>query len=282
MRFICWFFKKMKIDGKKIALKIKKELKEKIKKDKIRYRLCIILVDKNEASECFIKAKKQFAKDVGIEVSVYEFKRCVSANVIKNKIQKLNEDKDCMGIIIQLPLPKHLPVEEILNTVSIEKDVDVLGERALFEFAKNKNFKRLPAVVGAIQEIFLEYNIKQQQDTNIVIIGSGRLVGRPISLWFDREKKSYKIIDEKTADKFSIIKMADVIISGVGVPHMIVPKNIKEDAIIIDAGTSKKGEMLFGDVHPDCEQKASLMTPVPGGVGPVTVAILFRNLITNK
>ena len=270
----------MRIDGKALALKIKKELKEKIKKSGVIHELHVVLVGKNESSKRFVEVKKKFANDIGVKMNVHSFEDDISAEEIKNKIAELNSDADCTGIVIQLPLPKHLPVERILNSVSYEKDVDVLGKDGLARFAKDVNFPRVPAVIGAIQEIFTEYKI-EKRNKKIVILGYGRLVGEPAALWLKRENIPYEVVDEKTLHADKITKEADIIISGTGVPHMILPENIKAGVTIIDAGTSQKNAKLVGDAHPDCIAKAAFITPVPGGVGPITVAILFKNLISS-
>jgi methylenetetrahydrofolate dehydrogenase (NADP+) / methenyltetrahydrofolate cyclohydrolase len=270
----------MEIDGGAIALRIKKELKEEVEKSNIHYKLDVILVGKNDASKRFVEVKKRFAESIGVTVEVHHFKESTDIKEIKDKIKELNSDIDSTGIIVQLPLPKHLNTEEILNTVSFEKDVDVLGREALLKFKEDADFKRVPAVVGAIEEIFTEHNI-EKQNKKIVIVGQGRLVGEPVALWLERAQVPYEVVDKDTPNRDEAISIADIVISGTGVPYMILTENIKDGVVVIDAGTSMKDGELVGDVHPDSATKASLITPVPGGVGPITVTIVFRNLITS-
>ena len=184
------------------------------------------------------------------------------------------------GVIVQLPLPAHLGRTSILDAVPPHKDIDVLGSssRELFSRGITDVF---PPVTGAIVEIFNHHHINLL-DKDILLVGNGTLVGYPMALWLEREGYNYNIIDHTTddRDRNEYLKGADVIISGAGQPHMITPDRIKENVILIDAGTSEAGKKIIGDIHPDCREKASLITPVPGGIGPMTIALLYRNLVT--
>ena len=137
-------------------------------------------------------------------------------------------------------------------------------------------------MTGSIVHILNEYSISLE-NKKILLIGNGALVGYPMSLWLDRSGYSYDIIVKETEDqikKKSIIE-ADVIISGAGVPHMITTSMIKEGVVLVDAGTSESGKKIIGDIHPECGEQASLLTPVPGGIGPMTIAVLYRNVVTS-
>lgn len=264
----------MLADGKKIAAHIEEEIGDKLA-DK---HVCFILFGENIASRQFIHMKSRVAERLGIEVKVLEYPDTVSteeAVEIVSGVAKQNFD----GIVIQLPLPEGLDTEIVLNSVPRELDIDVLGSKAKEDF-KTGTSAKIPPVARAVMEILNFYNISFQ-DKEILIIGNGKLVGEPVANMLTLKNIPFNIIDKNTdaGEQMERIASADIIISGAGVPHMVVPHMVKDGAVLIDAGTSEQNGKLVGDIDPACESKASLMTPVPGGVGPVTVASLFLNVI---
>lgn len=264
------------IDGKEIASDIKKGLKQKVLSLKKPPILAIIYVGENPASESFIARKKKFGEDIGVQVVVHNFPKEVQTEKLKEEISaSVNKDS---GLVIQLPLPSHIDAQDILDFVPIEKDVDILSSKSEALYAKSK-IQIIPPVAGAIEEICLRNNIFLT-NKNIVIVGDGRLVGKPVFAWLERQGIHAAIIDENTKDTDSILQKADVVISGVGIPHLIKASSLKDGVIIFDAGTSLKDGKLVGDFEPECSEKAFLSTPVPGGIGPITVAILFKNLLS--
>jgi len=268
----------MIIDSNQIAENIKKELKQKLLSLKKPPILAIIYIGKNPASESFITRKKKYGEDIGVQVSLNSFPEEISPEELKEEISTIANSSD--GMIIQLPLPSHLNTQEILNCVPTEKDVDILSNESEALYAKGK-LQNIPPVAGAIEEICTRNNISLA-DKNILIIGNGRLVGKPVSVWLKKLGIHPIIIDENTKGTDSSLQQADVVISGVGIPHLIKAKSLKDGVIIFDAGTSFKDGKLAGDFEPECANKASFFTPVPGGIGPITVAILFKNLFLSS
>jgi len=264
----------MEIDGRKIASEIKEKLKKKVAKLTEKPSLAIIYVGKDKIIDQFIKIKKKFGEEIGVQVLVFNFPENVNIQDLLNEIQRLN--KKYSGIIIQLPLPANLPPDFILNSVSLEKDIDVLSEKSFGAFSRGE-FRVLPPVVAAVKEIFYGRGRGWLKNKKIAIIGEGRLVGKPIIAWL-RLQKIEPIICNKEIN-LSSLKNADIIISGAGSPHLIKPGMIKKGVILIDAGTSETGGKILGDIDPLCYGKSSLFTPVPGGVGSITVAKLFENLV---
>jgi len=275
----------MIIDGKKSAGEILAKLKKEIQKSPRRL-VGAILVGENPASESFLKQKVKVAEVLGVNFKIFKFKSNITTLKLAEEIQKLNENKNINGIIIQLQLPKHINMERILTAINPKKDIDALS----------KNPKVLAPTVEAVKFIFQKYKINYK-NKNILIVGRGRLVGKPIYEWltanksyrqFMRSKVKVKIIDERQKNNLTgYTKDFDIIISGVGKAGLINGKMIKRGAVLIDFGFSRQngppnnGETrkISGDFDfSSCAKKAKLITPVPGGMGPIMVAMLFKNL----
>lgn len=255
------------------------ELKEEIANIPKKLRLAVIVVGKNPVTEKFIQQKQKAAQEIGVDFRIFPFEETVTTDELRKRIAQIVHEKKNTGVIIQLPLPEHLSVQYILNSVTPEKDVDMLSARCAGDFALGRS-TILPPVAGAIKAFFEEYNI-DYKNKHIIVIGAGKLVGLPVSLWLLNEKATFTVLRSTTPDLSEFTKKADIIISGVGKPKLITGDMIKEDIVIIDAGASESEGRIAGDVDFDSvSKKASYIAPVPGGVGPVTVAILFKNLIT--
>ncbi len=263
----------MIIDGKKIAERIKEDIRICVANSKAKS-LVIFYAGDNPVIERYIAMKERFGAEIGILVKVKKFTTDVAQDFLISEIKK--SCNEYSGAIVQLPLPPHINREAVLDAVSLHQDVDVLSEAAFLSFAKGET-KRLPPVVFAVASMIREYEI-DLSGKNIVVVGRGRLVGLPIAAWLAREGFAYKTIDKDTADKETILRNADVIISGAGEAHFLRPEIIKEGSILFDAGTSTSDGKLAGDIDPAAYAKAALVSPVPGGVGPLTVVGLFRNL----
>ncbi len=256
----------MIIDGKAIAEEIKQELKKDLMGRKLR--LDVVWVGDDLVSAKYVDRKKKMGEEIGVKVVVHELLAEISEEDLIAEIEKLNNDENVNGIIVQLPLPKHVSQEKIVNFISTEKDVDALSGEA----------KILSPTVGAIKEI-LNRNTVSIKCKKVVVVGQGKLVGRPVAIWLTQGGADVSVIDSKTINSDEILKTADIIVSGVGKPGLITPSVIKPGTILIDAATSESGGQLKGDADPDCAEKCSLFTPVPGGVGPITVVMIFKNLL---
>ena len=265
------------LDGKKCAEEITKSLKRDFLRKGASPTLAIIQVGENPVSQKFIEKKQVLAKDLGVTVKLFRFGEDISGTNLRKKLSAIVHDKDIHGVIVQLPLPPHIQSQDILNAVTPEKDIDVLSARAIGDFAVGKN-KLTPPVVGAIEELFRSYDIRYK-DKKIVLVGGGRLVGKPIADWLTRQGIGYSLLTDAVKDIAEYTRQADIIISGTGVSGLINGDMVKDGVIVIDAGTSESGGRVVGDVDFDSVSKKALyITPVPGGVGPLTVAMLFRNL----
>ncbi|TAN57404.1 bifunctional 5,10-methylenetetrahydrofolate dehydrogenase/5,10-methenyltetrahydrofolate cyclohydrolase [Patescibacteria group bacterium] len=266
------------LDGRAIAQKIKNQLKRKIAKMKLKPALAVVYAGSDPASLSYIKAKEKTAKEIGVDFLFYKFPAQVSEEKVVSLISGLNQNEKVSGIIVQLPLPAHLPKKEILNAIVPEKDVDVLSDESRKKFEKGEP-AFVPPPAGAVLE-FLKIAKKPLEKSSVVVVGRGMLVGEPVAALLKQKVKKLIICDRKTKNLSYETKKADILISAVGRPNLIKKEMIKKGAVVIDAGTAKHLGRIAGDVDfADVSLKASYITPVPGGVGPVTVAMLLANVV---
>lgn len=269
------------LDGKKLAEKTLKEIKKEIQKQHLSLRLVVVRVGKNSVSDSYIGQKKKACERAGIDFKTFGFPANISQKKLKKEAKKIIKDKDNSGIVVQLPLPSKIHTQEILNLIPLAKDIDCLSEESLGKFYTG-NLSILPPVVGAISVFFKEYKINIT-GKNVVLMGSGRLVGRPLAVWLFRKKATFTVLNAKTTNTLFFTKKADILISGVGKPNLIKGNMIKKETVVIDAGTSIEKGKIRGDVDPkSVAKKAGYLSPVPGGVGPLAVACLIKNLLILK
>lgn len=265
------------IDGKKIAQDILRDVG--VVANVMQKRVCFIQFGVDAASTDFIARKQRVANQMGISADViHEPTISTTEEALVLLTEVVSHEYD--GIVVQLPLPYGIDTDEILNAIPLAQDIDVLNKESLQLFERGQT-ERMPPVAGAVNAIISTQTL-DLTDKKIVIVGKGRLVGEPITLLFNRLSIPYQNIDIETPEdrREALLAEADIIISGTGAPHSIIASMIKQDVVLIDAGTSENEGVLVGDIDPACYIKASLYTPVPGGVGPITVAILFKNLFS--
>lgn len=261
----------MLIDGRAMAGRIIEELREIPRK-----RVCFLALSESPATQSFIWMKMRVAEQIGVDAELVQNSILHTEGALEAVGSVASQGYD--GIVVQLPLADGVDVQSVLNSVPTELDIDVLGEgsRALYKAGKTD---KVPPVAGAVQRIFEEHSV-DLYGKGIVVLGKGKLVGEPAMMLLERLGFPYTALDSDTPKQVlqDELTRADVIISGIGVPHFIKPEMVKEGVVLIDAGTSESAGKVVGDVDPSCAEKASLMTPVPGGVGPLAVAVLFANL----
>lgn len=265
------------VNGKKIASLVKENIAKIITEQDLQKSLAIFYVGDNPVIDNFINLKKKFGEDVGVRVRVFKYEKDITTKKLIDEIKTISEEFD--GVVVQLPLPAHIDKKKVLNSVSPEKDIDVLSEKRYKKFAKG-DFSFFPPVVGAVVEVLNFYEISLD-GKNVVVVGEGLLVGRPVFDWLKKAGFKPKMVNEKTKNKEDIYKKADVIISGVGIPGLIKKNFVKKGVVLIDAGSSSEDGQIVGDISKDCKTKASIFSTVPGGIGPITIAILFKNLLYN-
>lgn len=258
----------MIIDGKALAEKIKTELKSDVSKLNKKIRLAVVKISSDAATEKFLEQKKKFAEAIGVDVRIYEVPADISTNKLREKVSEIVHIEENTGVIIQLPLPPQINTQYILDAIIPRKDPDMLSSKS----------HGLSPMVGAIKTIFEEHKV-DIKDKNIVVVGAGRLVGKPLATWLLNAGATVSVIHGGTKNPEGYTRKADIIISGAGKPKLITPAMVKDRVVAIDCGTSESAGQVVGDIDPKVSEKALLFAPVPGGVGPVTVAMLFKNLI---
>ena len=259
----------MIVDGRAIAALIYKEIENEISHMQVKPHLTVFTCAPNFETKKYLTLKRRKAHEVGIGLNVIEFPHSITTQEVITSVEHARMQTD--GIIVQLPFPEHIAIDRVLETIPVSYDVDATSYDGSSDTV-------LPPVVGAIREIAKLHTVVFSQQ-EVVIIGNGRLVGAPASVWSKQQGAKVTVLDKHSADTEALVKRAKILILGTGVPNLITPEMISEGVIIFDAGTSEIGGKLRGDANPLCAQKASLFTPVPGGIGPITVAILLQNLV---
>ncbi|WP_024788038.1 MULTISPECIES: bifunctional methylenetetrahydrofolate dehydrogenase/methenyltetrahydrofolate cyclohydrolase FolD [unclassified Lebetimonas] len=270
------------LDGKKLSEKIKNKVKEevdKLKKEGITPGLAVILVGNDPASQTYVKMKKGACEKVGMYSVVHEFPESISEKELLTTIEMINKNPNLHGLLVQLPLPKHIDTTKVLEAVAPEKDVD-----GFHPYNMGKLFEGLesfaPCTPLGVMELFKEYNI-DVKGKDVCIVGASNIVGKPMFSLLLNAWATVDICHIETKDLATHTKRADIVIVGVGKPNLITADMIKEGAIVIDIGINKlKNGKIVGDVDFErVSKKASFITPVPGGVGPMTIAMLLKNTI---
>jgi methylenetetrahydrofolate dehydrogenase (NADP+)/methenyltetrahydrofolate cyclohydrolase len=259
----------MIVDGKQIAADIYAQLLKRRVQIIRPIKLGIVVASKDPVIESFVRIKSRQAKKLDVEIVRIDCKEDASTEEVVSAVRKLSASVD--GIIVQLPLPPQVDIDEVLRAVPKDKDVDGINPAVSYK----EQTVHAP-VAGAIQHIFRQYNI-QAEGKRVVIVGAGRLVGEPAARMLE---DAGGLISTITREQGSLdeLRQADIIVLGAGDPGFIKPEMIKDGVVLIDAGTSEAGGKIRGDADPACAEKAALFTPVPGGVGPIAVAMIFKNL----
>jgi len=266
------------LDGKKLTRKILEELKEKIKSSNLKLKLAIIFVGENPASQAFINQKEKVCRALGIGFELHRYPETIKTEGLVQAVKGISANPQVSGVIIQLPLPVHIDSQVVLGNILPEKDPDVLTPRNSAKFYSGDFSLLLPTLAGIVR-LLEEYKIKVK-GKNAVVVGAGKLVGRPAAFWLISQEATVTVVNVFTKKLADFTKKADLIISGVGKPGLIKGIMVKKGVVIVDAGTSVKKKEIVGDVDfKSVSKKASFITPVPGGVGPMTVAMLLENLV---
>src|SRR3989344_881486 len=266
------------LDGKKLRTEILAKIKNEVALLSFQPIFCDILVGNDPSSVQYVKMKEKTAESVGIKFHNANFPTSITTSELVEEIKTLNKIKNICGIIVQLPLPEHLDKRAILDAIDPHLDVDCLGTAANTEFYNGKTDLGFPTAL-ACMALLDSLNLKLKGKI-IVVLGQGELVGKPVAALLRYRNLIYQPITSKTENKEQFLKQADVVISGIGKGKYITANMIKDGAILIDAGTSESNAGIVGDV--DWESVKNLVgyvSPVPGGVGPVTVAMLLTNVL---
>ncbi|MCK8058886.1 MULTISPECIES: bifunctional 5,10-methylenetetrahydrofolate dehydrogenase/5,10-methenyltetrahydrofolate cyclohydrolase [unclassified Fusibacter] len=270
------------IDGNKVAEKVYEELKNKIDKleDKKHFKpgVAILMAGDDKSSKMYVNMIKQKCEWIGIRADVFEFESEVDTDTVIDKIEELNEDCTYCGIIVQFPMPKGIDTLRVRESISPNKDVDSAGSANIGKFyATNDCY--VPCTPKSMHRLLKEVDI-DLVGLDAVVIGRSHVVGKPIADILLNENMTVTVCHSRTKNLSEYTKRADVIMAGAGVAHLVTADMVKENAIIIDAGINVKDGQLLGDVDTESVMdKAYAVTPVPGGVGPMTIAMLIENVI---
>lgn len=265
------------LDGKKLSTKIIDELTAKLSKLDVKPHLVVILVGEDPASELYVGLKKKAAEKIGIKSTVLTYPKDVDEKTLLAEIQKLNNDKEVDAILVQLPLPKHINSTNIIQAISPKKDADGITPENIGRISIGVEPYAYPCTPKGILRLLAEYDI-ELEGQNVVIAGRSNIVGKPLAQMILNKNATVTICHSYTKNLSDITKTADILISAVGKYKMISKEMIKNNSVIIDVGTSKIGGKTFGDVDfENIFESASYITPVPGGIGPMTIASLMEN-----
>lgn len=263
------------MDGKNLSNIIKDDLRKEISMYVQTPILAVITIGDDEASKVYVNNKRKSCEQVGISFMHFDYLSEVKESVVINKIKELNKDVSVNGIIVQLPISDHFNVEKIINTIDVSKDVDGLTNESKIRRMNNEE-SLVPCTTKGILELLDYYKINMESK-RVVVVGRSELVGTPTYQECLKRNATVTICHSKTIDLGSITKEADILIVATGHKYLIDKNMIKEGCVIIDVGISRDNGKLYGDVNPDVSDKCSYLTPVPGGVGPMTVVMLLKN-----
>jgi methylenetetrahydrofolate dehydrogenase (NADP+)/methenyltetrahydrofolate cyclohydrolase len=270
------------IDGKKIATEFRKNVSKEIEKFKLEYKkipnIVTIKIGSDPSSDLYFRLRNKACEEVGINSRSLEFPDKVTEKEVLKSIAKLNNDNDIHGILIQLPLPNHISHDKLINSLNPKKDVEGLSPYNMGKtLIGDENI--IPCTPLSVLTI-LEYERTNLEGKDVVIVNHSNIVGKPLSVLFLNRNSSVSVAHVFTKDLMSYTSKADILVSAAGVPRIIKKEYVKENAFVIDVGIIKTEEGICGDVDfESVKEIAGKITPVPGGVGPVTVASSLKNMI---
>lgn len=270
------------IDGKMIAAQVKDECKEKVAREKLDVTLAVIQVGNDPASTVYVGNKKKACEYIGIHSLSYELPEETTESELLALVEKLNVDDTVHGILVQLPLPSHIDEDKVIETISPKKDVDGFHPQSVGTLSIGQPGFVSCTPAGVIQ--LLKRSGVEIDGKECVIVGRSNIVGKPMAMLMLRENATVTICHSHTADLKEVTKRADILIVAIGKPKFITKEYVKEGAVVIDVGIHRgENNKLCGDVDfDDVEPVVSAITPVPGGVGPMTIAMLMNNCVEAK
>ncbi|UOF90489.1 bifunctional methylenetetrahydrofolate dehydrogenase/methenyltetrahydrofolate cyclohydrolase FolD [Fodinisporobacter ferrooxydans] len=269
------------LNGKHVAAELQQQLKhdvEKLKLQNITPGLAVLLIGDDPASHTYVRAKEKAAAEVGIYSVVFRMPETVTQQQVIDRIQQLNQDDSIHGILVQLPLPKHIDVRTVIDAIDPEKDVDGFHPVNIGNMQLGKD-AFLPCTPFGVLHLLKQYNI-DLQGKNTVIVGHSHIVGRPLATLLLNENATVSVCHAYTKNLKEMTRMADILIVAVGKKHLITADMVKPGAVVIDVGINREKNRIYGDCDFDeIQSVASYITPVPGGVGPMTISMLLYNTV---
>lgn len=269
------------IDGKLVSAKVKEQVRNEVtalKEQGITPGLAVIIVGDDPASRVYVNNKKKACADVGFYSEEYALPAETTMEQLLSLIDELNARKDINGILCQLPLPKHLDEKEVINRIDSSKDVDAFSPVNVGKITIGE-YDFLPCTPAGVMELLAHYNISAE-GKNCVVIGRSNIVGKPMALLLLHQNGTVTVCHSRTQNLADVCKNADILVAAVGRANFVTADMVKDGAVVIDVGMNRLDGKLCGDVKFDeVSEKASYITPVPGGVGPMTIGMLMKNTL---
>jgi len=271
------------IDGKSIAERIRGEVANGVKKlsgeKGVTPKLCVVLVGDDPASQIYVRNKEKACAAVGILLETRRIPSTIKQSALIDMVKVINSDKSFHGILVQLPLPRQIKEEEIINEIIPEKDVDGLHPLNMGKLLKGEEPLFIPCTPQGIMELILSTGV-EIKGKEAVVVGRSNIVGKPTAILLLQKSATVTICHSRTRDLGEVTRRAELLVVAVGTPGIVNGDMIKEGAVVIDVGTNRVGEKLVGDVdYETAKVRAAFLTPVPGGVGPMTIAMLLKNTL---
>ena len=269
------------IDGKMLSDKILKEIEEEHSELQTRIGrkagLAVIIVGENPASQIYVRNKIRACERVGFHSETIRLDEHITEENLLLEIEKLNNDNNIDGILVQLPIPKHINELKVINAISAEKDVDGFHTTNIGKMMIGDETGFLPCTPAGVIQMFEEYNI-DLEGKDVLVIGQSNIVGKPMTLLLINKRATVQVCNSKTKNLPEKLQKADVVVAAAGSPKLVKGSDVKEGVVVIDIGINRVNGKICGDVDfEEVSQKASYITPVPGGVGPMTIAMLIKN-----
>ena len=271
------------LDGKMVSQRVKDELREEVarlKKDKgLVPGLAVIIVGEDPASKIYVRNKKRACEEIGIHSEEYALPEETTQEELLELVERLNHKEDIHGILCQMPLPRHLDEKAVINAISPKKDVDAFHPVNVGKIMIG-DYDFLPCTPAGVMELIKESGIAVC-GKECVVVGRSNIVGKPMSMLLLHQHGTVTICHSRTKDLQEVCRRADILVAAVGVPELITGDMVKEGAVVIDVGMNRlENKKLVGDVNfAEVSERASAITPVPGGVGPMTIAMLMKNTV---
>ena len=269
------------IDGKALSDKILKEIENEHSELQAKVGrkagLAVIIVGENPASQIYVRNKIRACERVGFHSETIRLDENITEESLLLEIKKLNNDNNIDGILVQLPIPKHINELKVINAISAEKDVDGFHTTNIGKMMIGDETGFLPCTPAGVIQMFEEYNI-DLEGKDVLVIGQSNIVGKPMTLLLINKRATVQVCNSKTKNLSEKLQKADVVVAAAGSPKLVKGSDVKEGVVVIDIGINRVNGKICGDVDfEEVSQKASYITPVPGGVGPMTIAMLIKN-----
>lgn len=269
------------IDGKALSDKILKEIENEHSELQAKVGrkagLAVIIVGENPASQIYVRNKIRACERVGFHSETIRLDENITEENLLLEIEKLNNDNNIDGILVQLPIPKHINELKVINAISAEKDVDGFHTTNIGKMMIGDETGFLPCTPAGVIQMFEEYNI-DLEGKDVLVIGQSNIVGKPMTLLLIKKRATVQVCNSKTKNLPEKLQKADVVVAAAGSPKLVKGSDVKEGVVVIDIGINRVDGKICGDVDfEEVSQKASYITPVPGGVGPMTIAMLIKN-----